>query len=169
MEMIGKVWDFIQDQLLGMRWLNALVGDALGALGLDTPLRGSGARRADGPGVEPAAAPKTVTAPVPHALGIRPRELADALANGTAPALLDVREADEVAGGMLPGARHVPLAEVLADPGGVAASAASVVVICAAGARAQRAADALLAAGIYARVLLGGMQAWESAAAVARA
>ncbi len=35
METIGKVWDFIQDQLLGMRWLNALVGDALGALGLD--------------------------------------------------------------------------------------------------------------------------------------
>lgn len=30
------VWSFIQDQVLGMKWLNALIGTALGALGLDT-------------------------------------------------------------------------------------------------------------------------------------
>ena len=29
------VWDFIQNQLLGMKWLNALIGNALSALGLD--------------------------------------------------------------------------------------------------------------------------------------
>lgn len=29
------VWDFIQNQLLGMKWLNALIGNALSALGLN--------------------------------------------------------------------------------------------------------------------------------------
>lgn len=29
------LWDFIQNQLLGMKWLNALIGNALSALGLD--------------------------------------------------------------------------------------------------------------------------------------
>ena len=35
MQSIGRIWDFIQDQVLGMRWLNALIGDGLSALGLD--------------------------------------------------------------------------------------------------------------------------------------
>ena len=37
------VWDFIQNQLLGMRWLNDLVGQGLAGLGLDifTRLGGS--------------------------------------------------------------------------------------------------------------------------------
>ncbi len=30
------VWDFVQNELLGMRWLNALIGAGLTALGLDT-------------------------------------------------------------------------------------------------------------------------------------
>lgn len=29
------VWSFIQDQILGMKWLNALIGAGLSALGLD--------------------------------------------------------------------------------------------------------------------------------------
>ncbi|MEE0509958.1 MAG: permease [Peptococcaceae bacterium] len=29
------VWDFIQNQLLGMKWLNALIGNVLSALGMD--------------------------------------------------------------------------------------------------------------------------------------
>lgn len=36
MQTIGRIWDFIQNQVLGMRWLNDLVGKALAALGLDT-------------------------------------------------------------------------------------------------------------------------------------
>ncbi len=35
MQTIGIIWGFIQDQLLGMRWLNVLVGEGLAALGLD--------------------------------------------------------------------------------------------------------------------------------------
>ena len=29
------IWTFIQDQLLGMKWLNGLIGAGLEALGLD--------------------------------------------------------------------------------------------------------------------------------------
>ena len=39
MQAIKTVWDFFQNQVLGMRWLNALIGDALSALGLDTANR----------------------------------------------------------------------------------------------------------------------------------
>lgn len=30
------MWDFIQNQILGMRWLSSLVGAALSAAGVDT-------------------------------------------------------------------------------------------------------------------------------------
>ncbi len=33
------MWTFIQDQILGMKWLNALIGNLLSALGLDTTSR----------------------------------------------------------------------------------------------------------------------------------
>ena len=33
------VWDFIQNQVLGMKWLNALIGDGLMAAGLDLNTR----------------------------------------------------------------------------------------------------------------------------------
>ena len=35
MEAVGAVWQFFQDQVLGMRWLNEGIGGALGAAGLD--------------------------------------------------------------------------------------------------------------------------------------
>ncbi len=37
--MLKSWWDFIQQQLLGMKWLNELVGSVLSALGLDTSNR----------------------------------------------------------------------------------------------------------------------------------
>lgn len=39
MQFLGTVWDFFQNQILGMRWLSALIGDFLSALGLDTANR----------------------------------------------------------------------------------------------------------------------------------
>lgn len=35
MEVIKAVWDFFQGQILGMKWLNELIGNGLSALGLD--------------------------------------------------------------------------------------------------------------------------------------
>ena len=33
------VWDFFQNQVLAMKWLNTLIGGALGSFGLDTANR----------------------------------------------------------------------------------------------------------------------------------
>lgn len=33
------IWDFFQNQILGMKWLNAIIGDGLSAAGLDTASR----------------------------------------------------------------------------------------------------------------------------------
>ena len=37
-----KIWDFIQNQILGMKWLSAVIGSGLSALGLDTTSRWGG-------------------------------------------------------------------------------------------------------------------------------
>ncbi|MFH1512292.1 MAG: permease [Bacillota bacterium] len=37
-----NIWDFFQNQILGMKWLNGLLGDALSAFGLDTANRWTG-------------------------------------------------------------------------------------------------------------------------------
>ena len=42
MHMIKSVWDFFQNEVLGMRWLNAVLGRGLSALGLDTASRWGG-------------------------------------------------------------------------------------------------------------------------------
>ena len=39
MESIKAVWDFLQDEILGMKWLSRLIGAALGALGLNPESR----------------------------------------------------------------------------------------------------------------------------------
>ena len=39
MEKLKTVWDFFQNEILGMRWLYRLIGDAIGALGLDPESR----------------------------------------------------------------------------------------------------------------------------------
>ncbi len=39
MQILKAIWDFFQNQILGMRWLNELVGNGLSALGLDTANR----------------------------------------------------------------------------------------------------------------------------------
>jgi molybdopterin/thiamine biosynthesis adenylyltransferase/rhodanese-related sulfurtransferase len=110
----------------------------------------------------PAATPATDTAPTapPH---IDVATLAALLEGGTAPDLVDVREAHELERGAFTGIRHIPLADLLADPAAAAPPPHAVtptVVICQVGVRARRAAEALRGAGIDAVVLAGGMDAW---------
>lgn len=45
MKLFRLVWDFIQNQVLGMKWLNELIGRGLAALGLDTAGRVGGSIR----------------------------------------------------------------------------------------------------------------------------
>lgn len=77
-------------------------------------------------------------------------------------ALVDVREEDEVSAGMIPGARHIPLALILTERGRDGLDPATPVVLyCAQGPRAERAAQELAACGFSTYVLSGGYTAWD--------
>ena len=143
----------IGDPLLG----RVLVIDSLRARQREVPLRPAGVE-ASAPAV-PATAPASPAA-VPE---ISPAELAAALAAGTAPTMIDVREQHELATGTVSGSHHLPLGAVLADPTAFAESIGGpVVVICQAGVRATRAARSLASVGVQAIVLTGGMDAWAA-------
>lgn len=42
MEVLRSIWLFIQDQVLGMKWLNAVIGNGLSVAGMDTSTRWGG-------------------------------------------------------------------------------------------------------------------------------
>lgn len=89
------------------------------------------------------------------------REVYDALAHTDAQ-LIDVREADEVATGTVPGARHIPLGEVASrlediDP------ARPIWAICRSGNRSGQAAETWQANGFRVFNMAGGMLAWNAA------
>ena len=100
----------------------------------------------------------TLSTPTPT---IRPDELVGLLDSDERLFLLDVREPDEVAEWKIPGVHNVPIDRLNARVGEVPAGA-DVVVICAAGTRAERAAAILADYGVASRVLEGGMSAWGS-------
>ena len=39
MQVLKAIWDFFQNQILGMKWLGEVIGSGLSALGLDTANR----------------------------------------------------------------------------------------------------------------------------------
>ncbi|MDF2561925.1 MAG: hypothetical protein K0R99_3371 [Microbacterium sp.] len=135
----------IGEPLLG----RVLLIDALRGRMSEVPLRGRGETN-----VAPASAP--APAAVPH---VAVDAFDDEISAGAV--VLDVREADEVATGAIPGARHTPLADVLGRPEAFAAEG-RIVVVCQRGLRAVRAAAALRNAGTDAVVLTGGMDAWSA-------
>lgn len=157
---VVKLVTGVGDPLLG----RVVLIDARKATQREVPLRP--ARRAAD--ADAAASRAAGAAPfTPHA-GAAPRADATDRAPQALPAevdepgglpVIDVREQYELdTAGRFPGARHVPLADLLADPGSIAGP---VVVVCQAGMRARRAAGALRAAGVEAVVLAGGMDAWQ--------
>jgi rhodanese-related sulfurtransferase len=73
--------------------------------------------------------------------------------------LLDVREADEWAAGRAPEAVHVALSRL--DPSTVP-DELPVVAVCRVGSRSQLAAAALVARGVPALNMTGGMLAWQA-------
>ncbi|MDB5910278.1 MAG: sulfurtransferase [Massilia sp.] len=79
--------------------------------------------------------------------------------------VLDVRTAEEFAKGHLRDAKNIPLADLSARIGELDKSKArSVVVVCQTGARADKAARQLAAAGFGDVVSLdGGLSAWQAA------
>lgn len=79
--------------------------------------------------------------------------------------VLDVREEHEWIAGHAPDAVHVPLGQLPARQAEVAAAAGSgqLLVVCHLGGRSARATDFLVAAGVDAVNLAGGMQQWAAA------
>lgn len=130
----------IGEPLLG----RVVVVDALQGRQSEVPLRAATTT------ARPAAAP-------PARSGLAHLTVAQALeAQDAGATILDVREPDETATGTVPGSLLVPLAQVLADP--TAVGAGPFVVVCQRGARAARAARALVDAGAQASVLAGGIE-----------
>jgi rhodanese-related sulfurtransferase len=76
--------------------------------------------------------------------------------------LVDVRAEHEWDAGRIPGATHVPLAE-LAERTGEIDKDRAVVLYCRGGNRSTMATDALAAAGYDASKLVGGIVGWEEA------
>ena len=162
------------DPLLG----RVLVLDALAARWTEVPLVGDPeARAADAAGSSPdeTAAPDEAPAAAdglgasgsaaPPVRGVRARELADRLAERAAGRddflLVDVREPGEHALVAIPGARLLPLGEVLDGRAFAELPDVPLVLHCRSGVRSEQAARTLMAAG-YSDVshLEGGVLAW---------
>jgi rhodanese-related sulfurtransferase len=75
--------------------------------------------------------------------------------------IVDVRETDELAEGMIDGAVHIPLGAV-SDNQRVLDSARPVILICRSGRRSADAAALLAAAGFDAHTMTGGMLEWTA-------
>jgi rhodanese-related sulfurtransferase len=88
-------------------------------------------------------------------------ELATARASGLVP-LVDVRQPEEYEAGHVPGAKLIPLADVVARVGEIPTEG-PVYVICQTGSRSQRAADYFRNRGIEAYNVAGGTKAWVEA------
>ena len=89
-------------------------------------------------------------------------ELNEHLQKGSDAQVVDVREADEVASGMIAGARHIPLAQLPARLGELDKTR-PVVAVCRSGRRSAAAADQLAAAGFTSYTMTGGMLDWSAA------
>jgi rhodanese-related sulfurtransferase len=76
-------------------------------------------------------------------------------------AIVDVREANEVAEGMIPGAVHIPLGQILSHPNQSQFKGKQILVYCKAGIRSAKAVDAMQKEGIDAVNLGGGYLAWQ--------
>lgn len=115
---------------------------------------------------ESAPAPPRDTTPQ-HPVAIAELTAAEMLAAQESGAtLLDVREPWETETGVVAGSVVIPLGDLLDDPRRLDEhrdDTGPVVVICAHGIRARRAADALRAHGIDASILAGGLAAWQRA------
>jgi rhodanese-related sulfurtransferase len=91
---------------------------------------------------------------------ITPEELKIKLNNGESPVIVDVREAEEVAEGMIPGAIHIPLGELALRHNEIPQTD-EIIVVCRSGNRSQKAYEFLEAQGFTGLFnMSGGMLAW---------
>ena len=86
---------------------------------------------------------------------------ADVLAADPYVQIIDVREGDELAAGMIAGAVHLPSGSVLERAGELDKSR-RVIAVCHGGGRSSRVAASLTELGYDAATLVGGMSNWEA-------
>jgi adenylyltransferase/sulfurtransferase len=101
---------------------------------------------------------------------IEPPALVSELSNGRTPAVIDVREPDEHAIGMIPGTIHIPRGFLeLRIERAVPDREAAVVLYCASGTRSVLAARSLVELGYSnVRSLAGGFTGWKRAGLAGR-
>ena len=92
-------------------------------------------------------------------------EVSEILGKPGAPRMIDVREPAEWVSdlGHVAGSELIPLGTLAQRAGELAGEAREIVIICKSGMRAGKAADFLAAQGLKARVMTGGMMAWNAA------
>ncbi|KZE37260.1 rhodanese [Bhargavaea cecembensis] len=91
---------------------------------------------------------------------ISTKDLEARLEAGEQPDMIDVREHEEVAAGMIPGAVHIPLME-LPERLGELDEDKEYIIICRSGNRSSMACNFLGGNGYNVTNMTGGMLAWE--------
>ncbi|MDF2645630.1 MAG: rhodanese protein [Paenibacillus sp.] len=92
---------------------------------------------------------------------ILPSEIKERLDRGENLAIVDVREDEEVAAGIIPGAKHIPLAQ-LPDRLSEIPQVEELILVCRSGNRSGRAISFLEAQGYKGlKNMTGGMLEWE--------
>ncbi|SFS60920.1 rhodanese-like domain-containing protein [Paenibacillus sp. 453mf] len=92
---------------------------------------------------------------------ITPSELQSRLQSGEALQMIDVREEEEVAAGMISGAKHIPLGQI-PDRLSEIENTGEIIFICRSGYRSERACEYLAQQGFDGCTnLVGGMIAWN--------
>jgi rhodanese-related sulfurtransferase len=91
---------------------------------------------------------------------ITPAELKARLDGGERPLMVDVREDEEVAQGMIAGAVHIPLG-LIGERYNELPTSQEIIMICRSGGRSGRACEFLSANGFNVTNMSGGMLAWE--------
>ncbi|MBU5440591.1 rhodanese-like domain-containing protein [Paenibacillus sp. MSJ-34] len=92
---------------------------------------------------------------------ILPEEIKSRLDQGERLNLIDVREAEEVAEGMIPGAKHIPLGQIPERLEEIEQTG-EIIMICRSGYRSERACEYLQQLGFQGlKNMQGGMLAWQ--------
>lgn len=92
---------------------------------------------------------------------ILPDKLHEQIEKGEKLSIIDVREDDEVAKGMIPGAKHIPLGEI-EDRLDEISKDEEHIMVCRSGGRSGRACEFLDQHGLKVKNMVGGMIAWEA-------
>lgn len=82
------------------------------------------------------------------------------LKNGDVLHMIDVREAEEVATGVIPGVQHIPLGEISQRMHDLDKSK-PYIMICRSGGRSEQATQFLVSHGYHVKNMIGGMLEWS--------